>query len=266
MGNILQLAMFDQAFAFGSGLCQLVAFNMLWEPWGSMLLPYQQITIGGDNTVSFALYAAFVSGSIADSGYAISTDIPFLLEYDAVVCPTFLSSWGYLANPGATTPSLVDAATLSATICVECLAALPGIGTLCILLGLMGFVFFWLFSTFIERCNGCCCWKGGAITYWITWILIMVMFIMSIVVFTTFAPCGNAIKAYTTAFKLAAPVALPGLNMAVAILVETIFVILFMLLVRMPYTVIEAAAKDQPMGAQGQVAAPVYPTTGTNTA
>ena len=110
-------------------------------------------------------------------------------------------------------------------------------------------------------------------TYWISWAVILIIFVMSILIFTEFAPCGVAITAYAKGFSLNPPRALPGMNMAAAILVETILIILFMLLVRMPYTVTDAAASAGPMSAgetnpaypQAQAGAPAYPQTGTVT-
>jgi len=252
--------MFDQIFYFGSGLCQLFAFQMMWEPWSCIFLPYQLIETDSQNWISFALYGFYVRGTGTYGGITITSDVPYILAYDAVACPSFLTLWGGSVN--SVYPA--NGVLLSANICTQCLAALPKIGTTCIFIGLFSFLFFWFFSTFIERCNGCCCWKGGAITYGVTWCVIMIMFVLCILIFTGFAPCGDAITAYTTAYKLASPKALPGLNLAAAMLVETIFIILFLLFVRMPYTIIEAADKSTAMasaatGAAPAGAAPAYP-------
>jgi len=87
------------------------------------------------------------------------------------------------------------------------------------------------------------------------------MFVMCILVFTSFAPCGDAIKAYGEAYKLASPKALVSLNIAAAFLVETILVILFLFFVRMPYTIIDAAAADKSTGLATTGAAPAAPPT-----
>lgn len=230
----------------------------------NLFLPYQAVSLHyiGSN-ISFALYGYFVYYDTAGQ-----STIANLVGYDDPLCSSGLAYAGNFNAPSGKTVDSFTGLLLGADICTKCFAALPTIGTITIFLGLFAFVFFWLFSTFIERCNGCCCWKGGAITYWISWAIIFIIFVMSIVIFTEFAPCGAAIDAYAKGFSLDSPRNLAGMNMAAAILAETILIILFMLLVRMPYTVTDAAASAGPMSggevnpAYPQAGAPAYPPAG----